>query len=131
MNYSSALALAWSVAANEAMVTSHEFIEPEHFFIALCKTHLFLSKDILDKLEISIPAKQLLEELEPVHKVLSARRLDPEALRRRVRALKGRSGYQRKEGERTHRSAACREAFGKAEAAASAAGAAAVLPVHL
>ena len=55
-NYTLGLDLAWQIAAAEATHAQHEFIEPEHLFIGLCKLEDFAAPAQLRKLELSEPA---------------------------------------------------------------------------
>ena len=50
--FSIGLDYAWQTAANEAAHTQHEFIEPEHLFIGVCKLGNLLSLNDWNDIEI-------------------------------------------------------------------------------
>ena len=47
--FSIGLDYAWQTAANEAVRTRHEFIEPEHLFVGVCKLGNLLSLNELGR----------------------------------------------------------------------------------
>ena len=85
-DFSIGLDYAWRTAANEAAHSRHEFIEPEHLFVGVCKLGNLLS--LKDWNDVEIPrdaAAALKTEAEAVAAVYQKSGHDRIALYRDVR----------------------------------------------
>ena len=122
LTYTDSIDLVWRIAAWEADWLNHEFIEREHVFDALCKSHELLQNNETKKIKV---------QLMPILDVLQACDIDPKELRRRVRGYVGKGEYKRAEGEVIHRSEECKRYFARAAETARADGDAVVAPLHL
>jgi len=131
LTHTDSIVLIWKVAAAEAAALKQEFIEKEHLFIALFKTHEFLQGDYRKHLGQEFSVDILKEELSPILSALEKSHVNPKYLRRRIRALLGEGGFERSEGAMIHRSEECKEYFNKAEKAAELERNPFLYPVHL
>jgi ATP-dependent Clp protease ATP-binding subunit ClpC len=103
--------LAWRLAAGEAAIAGHEYIEKEHLLIGICS----LDKWLQDGVGIQPQAHEIvLTERDAVEEVLRTYQLDPTRLRRNVREGLGQGHYQHTE-EVLHRSEGCKAVFRRAE----------------
>jgi ATP-dependent Clp protease ATP-binding subunit ClpC len=123
------LDLAWQIAAAEATGTHHEFIEPEHLFIGLCKVGCLAGQDWR---KLQLPENQvaaLKAEADSNAAVFEKFHLDQVAVYREARRRKGEGTSPRKEGEKISRSPASRAIFETAQRLA--AGAPTLTTLHL
>ncbi len=120
IEYTVGVNLAWQIAAGEAAHRGHQFIEPEHLFIGLCKLGNLAERE--DWARAGLPesqARSLRMEAESVAEVFASFQIDRVALYREVRRRTGRGGFQHGEHEVIHRSGQSREVFARAEELAS------------
>ena len=106
---------AWQTAASEAARTRHEFIEPEHLFIGVCKLGNLLSLN--DWNEIKIPrdaAAALKAEAEVVAAVFQKAGHNRTVLYRNVRKRFGEGRLSDSSRKKISRSAASRLIFERA-----------------
>ena len=114
-NFTIGLDYAWRTAANEAVRTRHEFIEPEHLFVGVCKLGNLLS--LTDWNDIEIPreaAAALKAEAEAVAAVFQKAGHDRTALYRDVRKRFGEGTFTDKGRKKISRSPASRLIFERA-----------------
>lgn len=130
LNISVGLDFAWQVADTEAAHGRHEFIEPEHLFIGVCKVGNLAEVDAWGKLELPKDAAESFKaEADAIAALYDQFQLDHTALYREVRRRKGHGNFQHTEASSIHRSPASRAVF--ARAAELAAGAPTVTTLHL
>ena len=129
--YTESILFIWQIAAGEAVWQKHEFIEKEHFFIALCKVHEFLHEDVKRKLRLKLDIEAVKKEIKPVISAFSACHINPPYLRRRIRAILVEGNCERNEKKVIHRSEECKVYFKKAEEIAERESSAFLYPVHL
>ena len=130
LDISIGLNFSWQVAAMETVRGRHQFIEPEHLFIGLCKIGNMVKVD--DWCELQLPksvTEALKVEAEAIATVLDKFQLNHVALYREVRQRKGQGGFEHNEGAKISRSPASRAAF--ARAAELAAHSSTVTALHL
>ncbi len=128
-NISVGLEFAWQVAAGEAAYGRHEFIEPEHLFIGVCKFG-DLAKDDWNRVKLPENLVEFLEaEAEFVAALYDQFHLDRVALYREARRRKGEGAFARSERAKISRSPASRAIF--ARASELAAGAPIITALHL
>jgi len=114
-DFSIGLDYAWRTAANEAARTRHEFIEPEHLFVGVCKLANLLS--LKDWNDIEIPrdaAAALKAEAEAIAAVFLKVGHDRTALYRDVRRRLGDGNFTDKGRKKISRSPASRLIFERA-----------------
>lgn len=129
-NISIGLDFAWQVAAMEAAYGRHQFIEPEHLFIGVCK--LGNLSQVGDWRELQLPEslrEALKTEGDGVTAVFAKVKLDHVAVYREMRKREAQGDFQHSENASIHRSDDSRAAF--ARAAELAADAPAVTTLHL
>lgn len=133
--HSAALGLTWQIAALEALYAKHEFIEPQHLFIGLCKLEdITTPKRLLGRLALTETRFGPIQaEVEKLLKLFSHFGLDPVTLRRELRQRKGTADLNMPDDERRtmHRSPESREVFKLAEAMVQQSGASEVNVLHL
>jgi ATP-dependent Clp protease ATP-binding subunit ClpC len=97
--FSVGLNMAWQIAAGEARVAKHQYIEKEHILIGICSL-----EKVLRRLEPATPqvAQAFLVEREAVEDMLRAFELDPTQLRRQVRERLGVGSYEHKNTSSEH-----------------------------
>jgi ATP-dependent Clp protease ATP-binding subunit ClpC len=128
-NISIGLDFAWQIAVIEAAHGRHEFIEPEHLFIGVCKVANLLQLADWSRLGLPDDAASLLEaEAKSLASLFDQFHPDHVALYREVRQRKGRGGFEREQNS-IHRSTASRAAFDRADKLAT--DAPAVTTLHL
>ena len=128
------LILTWQIAAAEAEMGQHEFIDPEHLFIGLCKLEHFAAPMVLRELDFSDANVALVKaEIETLLGLFSQFGLAPTALRREIRRRKGAGMVKASDRpDRTiHRSPQSRQVFARAAELARETGAPAVAVTHL
>ena len=119
-NFSSGLDFAWQTAASEAALSRHEFIEPEHLFVGICKLGNLASVNDWVALKIPVGAAALLKrEAELVVTLFSAARLDRISLYREIRKLIGVGSITDTSRRKISRSATSRRLFERATAIAA------------
>ena len=129
-NISVGVEFAWRVAAGEATHGRHEFIQPEHLFIGVCKLGKLAQIDDWSKLELSQDAAASLKaEGDAVNALCEQFRLDHVALYREVRRRVGAGSFQHHEGGGMSRSPASRIVFTRA--AELSAGSPVITALHL
>ena len=119
-DFSIGIDYGWQAAANEAVRTQHEFIEPEHLFVGICKLGHLASLN--DWSEIGIPADArtaLKAEAKAVAAVFQQTTHDRTALYRDVRKRLGAGTYSKKGRKAISRSPECRLLFERARRLAS------------
>ena len=106
---------AWRTAAGEAARTRHEFIEPEHLFVGICKLGNLLSLNDWSDIEIPRDAAAALKpEAEAVAAVFQKAGHDRTALYRDVRKRFGDGRFTDKGRKKISRSSASRLIFERA-----------------
>ena len=96
-DFSIGLDYAWRTAANEVTGTRHEFIEPEHLFIGVCKLGNLLSLNDWNNIGISTDAAAIMKlEAEAVAAVFQQIGCDRIALYREVRKQLGDGNHTEK-----------------------------------
>jgi ATP-dependent Clp protease ATP-binding subunit ClpC len=114
-DFSIGLDYAWQTAAKEATGTRHEFIEPEHLFVGVCKLGNLLSLHDWSDVGISRDAAAVMKaEVEAVAAVFLQTGCDRIALYREVRKQLGDGNYSEKGRKRISRSPASRLIFERA-----------------
>jgi len=114
-DFSIGLDYAWQNAAKEATGTRHEFIEPEHLFIGVCKLGNLLSvKDWSDTGMARDAVAALKTEAEAVAEVFQQAGCDRIALYREARKQLGGGNYTEKGRKKISRSSASRLIFERA-----------------
>jgi hypothetical protein len=141
------LIFVWEIAASEAAALRNAYIEPEHFFIGLCRLDDFSFASRLSEIgyEASI-AEAMQPEIHGLLGKLYRFGVNPHLLRREIREGKGTGMLRRLSGWTTgslarsaapptdgimHRSVASREVFDRATEFAQAAHASAITTNHL
>jgi ATP-dependent Clp protease ATP-binding subunit ClpC len=110
--------LAWRLAVGEAASAKHQYIEPVHLFISVCKVGN--TTDIMPWAEEHLPVRQaraVLSEAEVLAALFARFKVDHVALYRTVRQRMGTGTFQRTENV-VHRSDQSRQIFARAEALA-------------
>jgi len=111
----------WHMAAREAIAAEYPEIEPEHFFIALCK-FAEMSHGDFERLGMAKVAIASIDaDSEGLKKEIARHGIDAGAMRRKLRVLLGKGGAPYG-GGKIHRSQMSRECFDKAAKAAIAGG---------
>lgn len=106
---------AWQTAANEADHTQHEFIEPEHLFVGVCKLGNLVHFKDWDDIEIRPDAATAIKtEAEAVGAVFQQTCIDRTALYREVRERLGAGNCPHKGRKTISRSSASRRIFEQA-----------------
>ncbi|MEI6073979.1 MAG: ATP-dependent Clp protease ATP-binding subunit [Verrucomicrobiota bacterium] len=114
-NFSSGLDFAWQNAANEATHSRHEFIEPEHLFVGICKVCNLLSLKNWDELGISPNATAAIKaEAKAVADIFQQAGYDRIKLYRGVRGKLGDGNYVEKGRKKISRSPASKLIFERA-----------------
>jgi ATP-dependent Clp protease ATP-binding subunit ClpA len=127
---SQTLLLAWEIAASEAATVRSTYIEPEHFFIGLCRLQDYGTLAQLRELGYDQPsAERIQPEIESLTRLFYHFGIDPITLRREIRSGKGTGILQRLGGLTTgtlrlgrpqsddgvmHRSTQSRQVFARA-----------------
>lgn len=113
--FSIGLDYAWRTAANEAACTQHEFIEPEHLFVGVCKLGNLPSLADWNKVEIPRDSAAALKaEAEAIAAVFQTAGHDRIALYRDVRKRFGEGRFTDKGRKKISRSPASRLIFERA-----------------
>jgi ATP-dependent Clp protease ATP-binding subunit ClpC len=129
---SPALGLVWQVAAFEASEAALDCIEPEQFFIALCKTEEMINDDVMDEAKTrNIDLDALRAELAFVPEVLKSFKVDPVRFRRLVRSQVTSGSADRQRSDLIHRSEKSRDIFAQAEELAQSAACSETTTAHL
>ena len=124
------LDFTWQVAAVEAAYRRHEFIDPEHLFIGVCKVGNLAQLEDLNVLQLAASLRDALKaEADAVATLFGKFQLDHVAVYRELRKRKGQGDFEHNENAQIHRSPASRAAF--ARAAELAVDAPAVTALHL
>jgi len=114
-DFSIGLDYAWRSAANEVATTRHEFIEPEHLFIGVCKLGNLLSvKDWSDTGMSRDAVATLKTEAEAVGAIFQQTGCDRIAIYREVRKNLGDGKHTEKGRKKISRASASRLIFEKA-----------------
>jgi len=109
------LDFAWQIAAGEAAHGRHEFIEPEHLFIGVCKLGKLAQVEDWSKFELPPGAAASLKaEGDAITALCDQFRLDHVALYREARRRKGAGSFQQHAGGEMSRSPASRIVFTRA-----------------
>lgn len=112
--------VAWQIAASEASVSKHQYIEKEHLLVGICSLEKALM--LRQGIDLDPQARQVLQaEHEVVEDVLRTFELDPTLLRRQVRERLGKGNFLNTE-KVIHRSEACKRLFQRADELAISAG---------
>jgi len=131
---SPALSLAWQLGGTEAVLTRHEFIQPEHLLLGLFKLQTFSgSVARLRRLLGEDNRLQATSEISALMDLFSRHQIDPTAYRRALRSettLKSKLPLDRR-AEEIHRSPASRQAFERAHGLAEQQGLPATTCFHL
>lgn len=115
LEFTPVLSLVWQIAAIEAADARHEFIEPEHFFIALCKLEGFANVTRLRALgvpESQVPAVEA--EIDLLMGLFNRFNISTTTIRHDLRRHKGTGNFMppRNEQDReVHRSLESKMAF--------------------
>jgi ATP-dependent Clp protease ATP-binding subunit ClpA len=125
------LRLAYEIAVLEAVHGRHEFVEPEHCFIAVCKVGNLAEQIDWQQTQLSAEARRSFEgEIKAVIGLFEESGLDRVELYREVRERLG-TGSFRHQKPMAHRTSRTRAAFDRALGLAHAAQAMAVYSSHL
>ena len=109
MKLSLAVDLIWRVAVREAVNGHGEFIQPEHFLMALTTGRDFCDAESLADLRAKgLNAKLFETELTLTPAVLEAANINPTKARRALRAKLGMGEHVHEQGGIVHRSPRCR-----------------------
>ena len=113
MELSHGISINHILATLEAMTSRHEFIVPEHLFIALCKLEDVPASNMAQKLGLQphlIPV--LNSEINYLTELFKQFKLDPKQARHMLREMLGDGGYQRTdEHAGVHRTQESRAAY--------------------
>lgn len=112
--------LSWQFAADEAASRGHEFIDPEHLLIGVCKLGNLVDGTDWSKVDLPADQKNLLRaDAENVAELFKRCKLDRVAFYRVLRKKKGRGTFDHEKGATIHRSEKSREVFSRAAALAA------------
>ncbi len=119
MEHSPVMSLVWQIAAIEAADSRYEFIEPEHFFIALCKLEGFANVTRLRGLGVPESQVSAVEaEIDLLMGLFTRYGIQTTSMRHELRQSLGEGGF-RPAAEAAdvmlHRSGESRRAFERAE----------------
>jgi len=110
--------MAWQLAAAETAGAKHQYIEKEHLLIGICSLEKILGA--AEQMKLSAEDQQTLQtERDEIEQVFEAVKLDTTWLRRQVRQRLGVGNYTQPDAGQ-HRSAACKQAFQRADELAAA-----------
>jgi ATP-dependent Clp protease ATP-binding subunit ClpC len=112
----------WKIAAIEAISQRHEFIDPEHLLIGVCKLGNFAEG--VDWSQVRMPPDQvdfLRTEVRSVVSLFKQCKIDRVSFYRAVRKKKGSGQFDHQKGGPVHRSQKSRELFSRAAELADAA----------
>src|SRR5262245_5992365 len=116
------LGIASQIAAGEAALTQHEFVEPEHLFIGICKLGYFTRDEDLRDLELEKDETASLKlEGEADNWLFDKFHLDRVVLYREMRLRKGKANFPHKKGASVSRSPPSKAVFERAAVLAAAA----------
>src|SRR5208283_4749778 len=105
MENSPTVDLVWQLACVETTAAKLQFIEPEHFLAALTKLKQFCTDEGIEKLHAEgFDASAMRWELALVAEVLTKVGIEPDVLRRELRARLGNGTHERAKGATLHRS---------------------------
>ncbi len=115
-NISVSAQIAWQIAAGEAAMLKHQYIEKEHILIGICSIEKEFRRGAT-KAKLNPPGWQSLEaEYHALEAVLHGLKIDSTLLRRQVRKRLGQGNYERNENEKVvHRSVMCKNIFNRAD----------------
>ncbi|MFC1569379.1 hypothetical protein ACFL4L_04030 [bacterium] len=110
IQYSISIEIVWNMAAQEAIVSDFEEIQPEHFLVALLKMAETDNSDIAQAIENDLVAKQLSSEIQTLNTDIDKRQINSTKIRRQIREKlgKGNSPYK---GGQLHRAQTSRDIF--------------------
>jgi ATP-dependent Clp protease ATP-binding subunit ClpA len=128
-NLSTGLVLTWQIAATEAVAARHEFIEPVHLLIGVCKVGTLAEMNVQDLNPRHREAVDLKGEVGPVVAHFKKANVDHVELYREARNSFGMGDSKEENRSKISRSPASKAAF--ARAAQLAAGMPVVATVHL
>ncbi len=119
MEHSPVMSLVWQIAAIEAADSHYEFIEPEHFFIALCKLEGFANVTRLRGLGVPESQVSTVEaEIDLLMGLFTRYGIQTTSLRHELRQSLGEGGFHPPadaDDVMLHRSDESRRAFERAE----------------
>lgn len=102
--------VAWQIAASEASVSKHQYIEKEHLLVGICSLEKVLQHDEKADGPNTQTRQTLREECDALEEVLKTFELDSTIFRRQVREELGQGNYQHT-SKTIHRSEACKRLF--------------------
>ncbi len=115
LKFTPVLSLVWQIGALEAVSSNYEFIEPEHFFIGLCKLEGFANVTRLRALGVPESQVDSVEaEIDLLMGLFDRFGVNTTTIRHELRQIKGSGGYVSSETDQEqvmHRSTASRQAF--------------------
>jgi len=107
--------VTWQVAASEASVSKHKYIEKEHLLVGICSLEKVLKYKEEEDGSTNTPSRQILRvEYDALEDVFHAFELDSTIFRRQVRKELGQGNYQHTSNT-IHRSEACKRLFQRAD----------------
>ena len=116
MDLSPSVTLAWQLACMETAAAKAQFIEPEHFLVALTKLKQLCTTESAEKLRAQgLDVSTMRPEMELVAGVLGDAAVDPDDFRHKLRERLGKGTYQFAKGETCHRSDRSRRIFQRSE----------------
>jgi len=125
------VSLAWQIAAGEASLAKHQYIEKEHVFNGLCKAGDLLAPEAFKQAGAELEnIDQIRPELDRIDELFRRFELDRVKMRRRLRQLMKPGNHQHQE-QVVHRSPACKKLFQRAEEISSEYGSGAIESIHL
>ena len=107
---SAGVLMCWQVAAKEAVLSRHEFIEREHMLIGLCEGERITSLPDNGRVLADL-GEHAREELSRLVAFFDKQTLDYTKVGQKLRQFLGKGDSQRGEHDPVHRSANCRAAF--------------------
>ena len=109
------LEIACQIAAGEAAQTEHEFVEPEHLFISICKLGYFTRDEDLCDIQLENDgAASLKVEGQAVERLFNGFHLDRVLLYREIRNRKGKGYVTHRKGTFVSRSPESKAVFERA-----------------
>src|SRR5947208_2950968 len=111
-SFSPGIQLAWRVAAAEATQSRHQFVDPEHFFIGICKFVRLAQAGEFRQREISPDVAATLQaEANAVESILKRFGIGSSAIYRELRQWKGHGEFEHPAGPSLQRSPLSRIVF--------------------
>lgn len=115
-NLSVGAKIAWQIAAGEAAMLKHQYIEKEHIFIGICSIEKVVRLGATVAKLSPQGWQSLVAEYHALEVVLHGFKVDSTLVRRQVRERLGQGNFALKENENViHRSVKCEKIFSRAD----------------